>query len=79
MRAISLGEFRLISGRSSAINADIAIATISATVSIAMIDPVPESGVTPRKYAVQRVANVPYMKTSEWAKLISWSTPYTIV
>ena len=29
--------------------------------------------------ATQAVAKVPYMKTSEWAKLISWRTPYTIV
>ena len=27
----------------------------------------------------QTTAKVPNMKTSEWAKLISWRTPYTIV
>ena len=37
-------------------------------------------GVMPNSFEmVYRPANEPTMNTSEWAKLISWRTPYTIV
>ncbi len=39
-----------------------------------LIDDVPWKNTT-----TQATAKVPYMKTSEWAKLMSCRTPYTIV
>ena len=64
-----------------AIAADVSIAAIRATARrpselprLWLAEAVPWKNTT-----TQATAKVPNMKTSEWAKLISWRTPYTIV